>query len=102
MKRLIWMGTFALLLLLWGGAEVDAQEVVINNGFEMANPYYYAYYGTVTSRGVDIKDVSAPGVFSWCYWQVPGDNFYGGLQQWIYVHAGETYNVSADICYHNC
>ena len=102
MKRILLYGLFVSVSLVAGGLTATAQEIVHNDGFEMTLPSFYAYYGTLQERGVDIRETSAPGLPSWCYWQVPADNLNGGLQQWVYVQNGETYDVSADICYHNC
>ena len=101
MKSLL-LSIAAILLLMCGTTQ--AQEVVLNNGFEMQGPSFYAYTGNIQSwdRGVDQRDTVTPGVYSWAYWQIPSDSGNGGYQQWIYVIAGVTYEINADVCYHNC
>lgn len=104
MKRLLLLGVAALLLFLVSSPSGVAQDLVLNNGFEMQSTLYYTYYGNVPSieRGVNQKDVTAPGAYSWCFWQIPCNNVSGGLKQNINVIFGYEYTITADICYHNC
>lgn len=80
-----------------------ASDLVLNDGFEMQNTTHWIETGSIPywDRGVVKFDVTGNGQQSWAYYQHPGDNYDGGLEQVIYMQAGETYTVSADICYHS-
>ncbi|MFH2002707.1 MAG: hypothetical protein ABIK28_23755 [Planctomycetota bacterium] len=99
--RLIYLVTAILLLL--GGREGTAGDIVLNYAFETQDTLHWIETGTVPyqDRGVVKFDVTGNGHPSWAYYQHPGYDFSGGLQQTLYVQAGVTYRISADICYHS-
>jgi hypothetical protein len=104
MKRTILLGIpLAFLFLGWLCAPASAQETVINSGFELQNTLYYQKFGNVPSGeyGVKLFDTTGSGS-SYAFFQVVYDGVSGGLNKTVYLFAGVTYDVSADICYHNC
>jgi len=104
MGRFHWRaGVAAVLALASAAAPAAAGDLVLNDGLELQETRLWVETGNVPSyhRGVVEFDVTGNGRASWAYYQHPGDDISGGLEQTIYVQAGVTYTVSADICYHN-
>lgn len=96
-------GAAALLFFLGAPAALVAGDMVLNSGFEMESTHLWTETGNVPSwhRGVAEFDVTGNGRKSWTYYQHPGSEISGGLDQIVTIRANETYVVSADICYHN-
>ncbi len=92
-----------LLLLLWWGPLLPAAETVINGGFETEDSMHWEETGFLPyhHRGVVKFDVTGNGRKSWTYYQHPNSETVSGVAQMIHLFAGETYALSADICYHN-
>ena len=90
-------------MLLLCAAPVSAGDLVLNDGLEMQSTAHWTETGNIPSyhRGVVEFDVTGNGRKSWAYYQHPGDEINGGLEQVVFVQAGVSYEVSADICYHN-
>lgn len=81
----------------------NACDMALNHGFESEDTMLWTETGTIPyqNRGVVRFNVTGSGLQSWAYYQHPGWDYYGGVQQTIYVEAGVTYVVSADVCYHS-
>jgi hypothetical protein len=103
MGRLFIGAGFAVILCLASAAPAAAGDLVLNDGLELEDTRLWTETGNVPSyhRGVVEFDVTGNGRASWAYYQHPGDEISGGLEQTINLLAGVTYTVSADICYHN-
>jgi hypothetical protein len=104
MKKVFVMGTFAALLFFLSGAPGLAQDVDLNNGFELQSTLYWTKTGTLGGSywGVDKFDTNNNGTKSWAFWQSPYTGKNGGLSQTIFVIAGVTYELTVDIAYYNC
>jgi hypothetical protein len=100
MKKILLLGMFALLLM-WGSNEQGvAKEIVINDSFELQDTTHWTDFGT-SPYAVKMTDV-VQGIFSWCMWNSPWNNGTGKIYQEVYLFNGVTYQVEADIQYHNC
>ncbi|MHC4941524.1 MAG: hypothetical protein ACYTG7_00750 [Planctomycetota bacterium] len=92
--------------MFWGGTWTLAEgaDLVLNDGFELQSTQLWMETGNIlpSERGVTLFDVTGNGKSSWTYYQHPGDDFSGGVDQILYVQAGVTYLVKADFCYYNC
>lgn len=95
--------TFLVLAFLWCGPSLFAGDVVLNHGFETEDWLYWAETGNVPfhHKGVVKFDTTGNGKSSWAFYQHPGDDCSGGLDQTVYVLEGVTYEVGADVCYHS-
>jgi hypothetical protein len=102
-RSLWWAGSLALFLSGWFWEPAFSADVVLNDGFELESTDLWTETGNVPfyHRGVVKFDVTGDGKPSWAYYQHPGGDYSGGVEQVIYVLEGVTYRVSADICYHN-
>jgi hypothetical protein len=95
-------------LFLWCGPATSAKEIIINDGFELGSWEYFTSFGSPDAQFItayDVKNGFGGPEISLCFSQRSsggkGGND-GGLRQDVFVQAGVTYVVSADICYHNC
>ncbi|MHC4943465.1 MAG: hypothetical protein ACYTG7_10650 [Planctomycetota bacterium] len=77
------------------------KDVVINDCFEMMSLDYWTWEGS-PQHMITLFDVTGGGDNSWCHLTIPNDFTDGSLKQQIFVMAGETYTIEADVCYHNC
>jgi hypothetical protein len=93
----------ALMLILCIALPALASDVVLNDGFETEDTMHWIETGNVPfeHRGVARFDVKGTGFKSWSYYQHPGWDCEGGLDQTICVLEGIVYEISADICYHS-
>ncbi len=98
-----WNCAAVLLLLLWWETPLVAAETVINGGFETEDSMHWEETGFLPyhHRGVAEFDVTGNAHKSWAYYQHPNSENVSGVAQMIHLFAGETYTLSADICYHN-
>ena len=103
-KVLILCSAAALLLLILGGTSAVAQQVALNDSFEMQSFVYWTQHGSLTpgDYGVEKFDTNGNTKQSWAYWQSPYTGHAGGLMQTVYLIAGVTYELKVNICYHNC
>jgi hypothetical protein len=107
MKKLF-LFSAVLVLFIWGGTSGSAKEILINDSFELGNFNYWTSFGTPDFQFIQFYDVEngfgGPDPSS-CFAQMisggKGGND-GGVRQDVYVEAGVTYVIKADICYHNC
>ena len=101
MKRTMLTGCLLSFITCVLAVSGTAEEIVLNDGFEMENILYWEFTGTIyqTDYGVKREDVTGDGQESWCFWSIPWDNGTGTLKQWIHVIAGTTYEVGMDVCY---
>ena len=105
MKRFLLIGAAAaLLVLLFGGVPAMAQNVALNNCFEMQSTVYWTKTGNMPAGyyGIDYFDTNGNAQNSWCFYQSPFQGKIGGISQTIFLIAGVTYDVSVDIAYYNC
>jgi hypothetical protein len=100
--------TVASLVVFTTVPALDAKDIVVNDGFELPGWGYWTDYGNPDLRLIDYYDVvngyGGPNSSN-CYAQLSSGGMGGndgGLRQEVYVIAGVTYTVSADLCYHNC
>ncbi len=104
LKTLLILGASAALLLLFlSGSFVQAQNVVLNNTFELQNLTYWTKTGNLDPGfwGMDKFDTTGNGAKSWCFWQSPSSGKNGGITQTIFLIAGLTYDFSVRIAYDN-
>ena len=105
MKKLLILGaSTALLFLFLAGPPALAQNVALNDGFEMQNSVYWTKTGNMQSAywGVEKFDTTGNAQNSWCAWQSPANGMNGGFTQTVFLIAGVTYELTADIAYYNC
>ena len=104
MKKVLVMGVLVASLFFLGGAWVSAQDVDINNGFELQSKLYWTKTGGLGTSywGIDKFDTNNNGTNTWAFWQSPYTGKNGGLSQTIFVIAGVTYELTVDIAYYNC
>lgn len=115
MKYLLFAG---YILLLFGSfllPHADAKDVVINDGFELTAASFNLYWRVEGFDGslypavwaVQAHDTTGDGNINRAFRSDPFVHpifkvSEGYLIQDIYVVAGTTYQVSADVCYNNC
>ena len=115
MKRTIFLGCLAALCLWVSMGAASGKDIVINDGFELKGKDLDVYW---TVDGFD--ESLYPSCWAVQYFDTNGDGQASGsfrtdpfthslfgisegyLKQHIFVEAGKTYVVSADICYANC
>jgi hypothetical protein len=90
-----------MLLVILTAPTSAGKECVLNNGMELQDLTYWTYEGMATHYVLPYP-MSQGGPYVWCHMTAPNKDKSGSLKQMIYVRAGETYQVSADITYHNC
>ena len=93
-----------LFLIAWSGTPSMAQEIVLNDTFEMQHWDFWTLTGNVPSgeRRVLPFDTSVPGKFNYAYSQHTWDGISGGLAQTLFVQSGVTYSVSVKLAYDTC
>jgi hypothetical protein len=104
MKIVLVLGALAASLLFLSGASVSAQDVNLNNGFELQDTTYWKKTGGLGASywGNEKFDTNNNGTTTWAFWQSPYSGKNGGLSQTIFVIAGVTYELTVDIAYYNC
>jgi hypothetical protein len=110
MRKFLLVSSLASLLMVAILSPLPGKDQIINGGFEGLQEGFELYFGMtgfeVPDWGVEYFDVVA-GTVSHCLRTDPYvDVIQGTSEGWItqpfYVQAGQTYKVSADICYTNC
>ncbi len=101
MKKVM-MGAVALLFFSIALTPAMAQEVVNNDGFETGDYVYWTHGGPSPYFGVEDFDVTGDGSKSPCFYQTTYTGYNKNIKQTIYLIAGLTYDVNADVAYENC
>ncbi|MHC4943777.1 MAG: hypothetical protein ACYTG7_12240 [Planctomycetota bacterium] len=104
MKRLLFGCAAMLFLLSLNGPPASAKDVVINDSFETQGWQYWEPHGTLPPYEMFVGqfDMTAPGLWTWCYGIRVHDGLDGGLAQQVFVVEGVTYTVSANFAYTTC
>jgi hypothetical protein len=101
--RIAFASMLTLCLFMAASRTAHAANTVLNDGFETEDTMLWLETGNVPfeHRGVARFDVKGAGLKSWAYYQHPGWDCEGGLEQTIHLLEGVAYEISADICYHS-